>query len=136
MKFYLASSFKNKERVQVLRNKLKAKGYIHTYDWTINENITTLEELREIGQKEKEGIFEADFVVVLLPVGKGSHIELGIALGMGKKIYLYSPDNEVDNVETTSTFYHLREIEKCYGTLDELFDRIHRIENRTGAIHQ
>jgi hypothetical protein len=59
-----------------------------------------------------------------LPAGKGSHIELGIAIGNSKKVYLYSPNNEVDSIETKSRFYHLPEIEKCFGTLDELVDII------------
>ena len=67
---------------------------------------------------------EADIVVVLLPGGKGTHIELGIALGQGKRIFLYSTDKAIDNFETTSTFYHLPEIEKCFGTIDELVDII------------
>ncbi|WP_348775056.1 group-specific protein [Psychrobacillus sp. NEAU-3TGS] len=106
MKFYIASSLKNIEQVRYVSKRLKNKGFIHTYDWTINDNVTTLEELKVIGRKEKNAVIEADFVVVLLPAGKGSHIELGIAMGNDKKIYLYSPNNEVDNIETTSTFYH------------------------------
>jgi hypothetical protein len=124
MKFYIASSFKNIEKVRYVSDKLKDKGFIHTYDWTVNENVTTLLELKAIGQKEKNAVIEADFVVVLLPAGKGSHIELGIAIGNSKKVYLYSPNNEVDNIETTSTFYHLTEVEKCFGTIDELVELI------------
>ena len=124
MKFYIASSLKNIDQVRYVSKRLKNKGFIHTYDWTVNENVTTLEELKVIGQKEKNAVIEADFVVVLLPAGKGSHIELGIAMGNDKKIYLYSPNKEVDNIETTSTFYHLYEIEKCFGTIDELVDII------------
>ena len=60
---------------------------------------------------------EADFTIVLLPAGKGSHIEFGIALAQGKRIYLYSQNEEVNNFETTSTFYHLPQVEKCIGTL-------------------
>lgn len=124
MKFYIASSFKNIDKVRYVSERLKDKGFVHTYDWTLNENISTLEEIKMIGQKEKNAVIEADFVVILLPAGKGSHIELGIAIGNGKKIYLYSPNQEADNLETTSTFYHLPEIEKCIGTIDELVNII------------
>ncbi|QUG41866.1 group-specific protein [Psychrobacillus sp. INOP01] len=124
MKFYIASSLKNIDKVRYVSKRLKNKGFIHTYDWTVNENVTTLGELKVIGEKEKNAVIEADIVVVLLPAGKGSHIELGIAIGNRKKIYLYSPNNEVDNIETTSTFYHLPEIEKCFGTVDELVEII------------
>jgi nucleoside 2-deoxyribosyltransferase len=129
MKFYLASSFRNIATVNNVANQLKTRGYIQTYDWTKNakakeEQTFTFEDLKDIGQKEKNAVLEADIVVVLLPGGKGTHIELGIALGQGKRIFLYSPDKAIDNFETTSTFYHLPEIEKCFGTIDELVDII------------
>ena len=124
MRFYIASSLRNIDQVRYVSEKLKNIGFIHTYDWTVNENVTTLEELRVIGEKEKNAVIEADIVLVLLPAGKGSHIELGIAIGNGKNIYLYSPNKEIDNMETTSTFYHLTDIEKCFGTLDELVEII------------
>ncbi|WP_412839760.1 nucleoside 2-deoxyribosyltransferase [Bacillus paranthracis] len=128
-KFYVASSFKNIDAVNYVTNQLVSKGYVHTYCWTKNatareEQTSTLKDLKEIGQKEKNAVMESDFVVILLPGGKGTHIELGIALGQGKKIFLYSPDGAIDNFETTSTFYHLPDVEKCYGTLDDLLKRI------------
>ncbi|MBY7144842.1 hypothetical protein KFZ56_17625 [Virgibacillus sp. NKC19-3] len=67
---------------------------------------------------------EAAFIVVLLPGGKGTHIELGIALGRGKRVFLYSSNEEINNVETTSTFYHLEEVEKCFGTLDKFLKQV------------
>lgn len=128
-KFYIASSFKNTEAVQYVAEQLKEKGWCHTYDWTENAAVKeqrafTIDELIEIGQQEKAAITESDFVVILLPGGKGTHIEMGIALGLGKKIYLYSEDGAVDRLEMTSTFYHLPEVEKCFGSLDELLEKI------------
>ncbi|MCR8636581.1 nucleoside 2-deoxyribosyltransferase [Paenibacillus radicis (ex Xue et al. 2023)] len=124
MKFYVASSFKNIDSVKYVSERLISKGFIHTYDWTQLGKASTIEQLREIGHKEKNAVIEADFIVVLLPAGKGSHIELGIALGQGKPIYLHSPNEEVTNLETTSTFYHLPEVEPCFGTIEELVDLI------------
>ncbi|ALS77273.1 group-specific protein [Planococcus kocurii] len=133
-KFYVASSFRNIEAVNYVTNQLIDKGYLHTYDWTRNEKAKeeqtiTLEDLIEIGQSEKEAVMESDFVVVLLPGGKGTHVELGIALGQKKKVFLYSQDGAIKNVETTSTFYHLPEVEKCYGTLEELVNKIAASDN-------
>ena len=59
MKFYIASSLKNIDQVRYVSKRLKNKGFIHTYDWTVNENVTTLEELKAIGQKEKNAVIEA-----------------------------------------------------------------------------
>lgn len=110
--------------MRYVSKQLIKKGYVHTYDWTKNERASTLENLREIGQQEKEAVMEADFIIILLPAGKGSHIEFGIALGLGKRIYLYSPDDEVNRFETTSTFYHLPEVQKCIGTIEELIETV------------
>ncbi|WP_053368020.1 nucleoside 2-deoxyribosyltransferase [Bacillus sp. FJAT-27245] len=123
-KFYVASSFKNIDQVHEVSQLLIKKGYIQTYDWTKNERASTYEDLKEIGDQERNAVKEADLLIVLFPAGKGSHIELGIALGLGKKIFLYSPNGEVNNFETTSTFYHLPEVEKCLGTIEELVEMV------------
>jgi len=123
-KFYVASSFKNIDTVKYVCNCLINRGYFHTYDWTQNNRAATLEDLRVIGQYEKESVLESDFVIVILPAGKGSHIELGLALGQEIPIYLYSPNNDIDDFETTSTFYHLDGIVKCTGTIDSLIEQI------------
>lgn len=123
-KFYVASSFKNIEGVRYVSHQLKEKGYVHTYDWTQNSRASTFEDLREIGLKEREAVMEADFLIALLPGGKGTHVEIGIALALGKPVYLYSPNGEVDNLETTSTFYHVPEVVKVDGSLDELVEFI------------
>ncbi|GKV68656.1 hypothetical protein NCCP2716_11540 [Sporosarcina sp. NCCP-2716] len=114
----------NIDAVRHVSRRLTDNGFVHTYDWTTNDRAVTIEDLREIGIKEKQAVINADFLVVLLPAGKGSHIEFGLALGQGKTIYLYSPDDLIDNFETTSTFYHLSNVEKCTGSIDELIDTI------------
>ncbi|TFB24072.1 group-specific protein [Filobacillus milosensis] len=125
-KFYVASSFNNKDTVRRVSNELIDKGFMLTYDWTKNERASTLEDLQEIGQQEKKAVMEADFIIVLLPGGKGSHIEFGLALAQGKRIYLYSSNDEVNKFETTSTFYHLSEVEICIGSVNNL---IHTVTN-------
>lgn len=82
--------------------------------------------MKEIGFQEKNAVLDADFIIVLLPAGKGSHIEFGIALGQGKEVYLHSPNDDLNNFETTSTFYHLSNVKKSNGTIDELIDKVIR----------
>jgi len=76
MKFYIASSLKNIENVRQVAESFKARGFQHTYDWTTH------------WPRKISGVLAADVVIVMIPAGKGSHVELGIALGAGKKIYL------------------------------------------------
>ncbi|MFG6117233.1 group-specific protein [Halobacillus sp. MO56] len=121
-KFYVASSFKNIDTVRYVSNHLIEQGYIQTYDWTKNERASSFKDLKEIGTLEKEAVQEADFVIILLPAGKGSHIELGMALALGKRIFLHSPNDEVNQFETTSTFYHLPEVNTSNGSIDDLLN--------------
>lgn len=126
MKFYVASSFQNKEIVRVVSEKLMNNGWHHTYDWTQNNRACSLEALQKIGMLEKQAVADSDVVIVILPGGKGSHIELGMAIAWQKKTFLYSPNFEAMDMETTSTFYHLPEVQICTGSVEELISTIIR----------
>ncbi|MFJ7749277.1 hypothetical protein ACIQXM_04920 [Arthrobacter sp. NPDC097144] len=128
-RFYVASSFRNIVNVRYIAQTLESKGYVNTYDWTQNASAldgssVTLDNLSSIGQHELAAVIGADVVVVLLPGGKGTHVELGIAIAQGRRIILHSPAEVINNPGTTSTFYHLPEVEKCHGTLEDLITMI------------
>ncbi|WP_079912524.1 nucleoside 2-deoxyribosyltransferase [Paenibacillus sp. 32352] len=124
MKFYIASSLKNIENVRVAAKSLKSHGLIQTYDWTNHSNIDSITKLRQIGQDEVSGVLDADVVIVMIPAGKGSHVELGIALAAKKKIVLYSSTDEINDMKTTCSFYHLKEVEQIIGPMDELIKTV------------
>lgn len=124
MKFYIASSLRNIDNVRNVARVLKSRGFIQTYDWTTHTNVDSISKLREIGHEEVSGVLDADVVIVMMPAGKGSHVELGIALGTKKKIYLYSSTHEINDIRTTSTFYHLEEVEQCIGSLEDLISSV------------
>ena len=128
-RFYVASSFRNIVNVRHIAQTLENMGYVNTYDWTENASAldghsVTVGDLRSIGLQERDAVIGADLVVVLLPGGKSAHVELGIAIAQGRRIILHSPAEVIDNPGTTSTFYHLPELEKCHGTLDDLIAMI------------
>ncbi|MEC1177186.1 group-specific protein [Metasolibacillus meyeri] len=122
--FYIASSFQNIDVVRYVRDQLIIKDFHHTYDWTQNSRAANLEELQRIGNAEKQAVQLADFLVVLLPAGKGSHIEFGIALANDIKIYLYSPNEDIYDMDFTSTFYHLDNVHIIVGTYEQLVEKI------------
>ena len=124
MKFYIASSFRNKKAVQELSARLTQHGGIHTYDWTQINRADTFEILREVGIRERNGVADSDLVLVMLPGGKGTHIELGMAIALGKRIILFDPEGEVMDLAATSTFYHLPGIEIFTGSTDGLIKMV------------
>lgn len=123
MNFYIASSFQNKQHVQTLASELKRHGFKHTYDWTTNEKAATFDELASIGEAELEAVKMADFLIVLLPGGKGTHIELGIAIGRNIPVYLFNEEG-FHNAKEASTFYHTSGVTRVEESYEQLVQTI------------
>ncbi|TKD70681.1 nucleoside 2-deoxyribosyltransferase [Pseudalkalibacillus hwajinpoensis] len=124
MKFYVASGFQNKAKVQQFSEQLKQEGFTQTYDWTKNVRASTEEELEIIGEDELKAVRNADFLVVILPGGKGTHIEMGIALGLSIPVYLYS--KEFPEPTESTTFYYTSGVTRCSGSLSDLLALINK----------
>ena len=134
IKFYIASSFANKEKVRVAAGSLKDRGYIQTFDWTANLRASSIDDLKSYGELERRAVLEADFLVVLLPAGKGSHIEMGIAIGQGMPVYLVSETDELFNFDVTSTFYHLPQVKILIGPLNDSIECIRKTEHKCKSV--
>ena len=130
MRFYIASSLKNKEFVRYVAYRLELKGFTWTYDWTANDQPENYGDLKRIGEKEIEGIKNADFLVLLMPAGVGSHVELGVALGLRKRIYLYTPTYDIYDIENTSTFYFVDGVHKFAGFIENFIHEILKYEGK------
>lgn len=120
MKFYIGSGMKNCELVNYYAKILEQNGWKHTYNWAKNINgDETIEDLVEYSKLERQGIIDSDVVVILLPAGRGTHIELGMALALNKKIFLCSETKEEFDIKNTVNFYQLPSIVRLVGTADE-----------------
>lgn len=94
-RFYLTSGLKNARAAEELVFQLRALGFEQTYNWLVHGSVKSEgpTRMREVSARGIEGIERADFIVVLLPGGRGSHVELGAALGLGKPVFLVA-ENE------------------------------------------
>ena len=120
MKFYIGSGMKNCDLVNYYSEVLKDSGWYQTYDWVKNVNDDVdVNDMREYAQLEKQGIVDSDVVIILLPAGRGAHIELGMALALEKKLFLCSTTKEEFSLENTVAFYELNDAVKLIGTADE-----------------
>jgi nucleoside 2-deoxyribosyltransferase len=128
MKFYVASGYGNKNLVKKTINALHQKSWTNTYDWTQSSRQISESVLALIGEDELNGVKNADVVIILLPGGKGTHVELGIALGLSKRVYLYSPDDSIKDYEKTCTFYYVNKIHRFIGAFDEFITYFYQIE--------
>lgn len=107
MKFYIGSGMKNCELVNYYSKKLEEKGWKHTYNWAKNINgDETIKDLIEYSKLEQQGIIDSDVVIILLPAGRGTHIELGMALALNKKIFLCSETKEEFSIKCCKNMIH------------------------------
>lgn len=125
MKFYIGSGMKNCDLVNTYANLLKENGWKQTYDWVKNiSNDIRKEDMIKYATLESQGIIDADVVIILLPGGRGSHIELGMALALNKKIFLCSATEEDFNILNTVAFYELPKITQLVGNVEDNVKKI------------
>ena len=129
MKFYIGSGFKNCELVNYYSKVLQENGWEHTYNWTKNiSNNPTVEDLIKYSKLEQNAIIDADVIIILLPAGRGTHIELGMALALNKKIFLCSASEDEFSIENTVNFYQLPQIKRVVGNADDNIKQIINME--------
>jgi len=122
VKFYIASKLENAARVRELAEILKSWGWKHTYDWTEHGRVLGREALQSVAAEELAGVIRADLITILLPGGKGTHVELGLALAYEKKIVLYSENPALfdPGSNLTCSFYWLPWVERICCPWEDL----------------
>lgn len=112
------------------RDALKILGHEISYDWTLHGSVksVSIERLREVSVNELKGLSEADFVVVLLPGGNGTHLELGFAIASGKRVFLHSEDPALFELgPQTNAFYHHPDVIRLSCPLADVATLIHSL---------
>ncbi|MBR8645485.1 nucleoside 2-deoxyribosyltransferase [[Brevibacterium] frigoritolerans] len=104
MKYYIASDEKNLKQVKSLIKKLTSKGFTCVNDMNLITNDEKNQITDDIGEYEKKGIEEANFMLIFLTAGKGNLYELGYALSLNKKIIVYSPEKENYHINKNQYF--------------------------------
>lgn len=140
MKFYLASGLENVKSAHFFRDALVSAGHTQTYDWTTHGAVAAhgIERIRQVAAAELKGVLDADFVVVVLPGGRGTHFEMGAAYTAGKPIFVYAPKmNLISAHPDTCAFYHLSNVQTFSGDSDLCVKAIIRLldpKTHLGAI--
>jgi hypothetical protein len=108
MRIYLASGLENLPRAKEVRDLLLVAGHTITYDWMAHGPAGDKGEshMARIAEAECRGVKDADCVVVLLPGGRGTHAELGMALALNKAVLLWDESATTWQVSnSTCAFY-------------------------------
>lgn len=125
MRFYVGSGMKNLELVNYYAKLLKENGWEQTHDWVKNvSDDISKDDMIKYASLESQGVVDADVVIMLLPGGRGAHIELGMAMALNKKIFLCSTTEEEFSIENTVAFYELPKIIQLVGNAEDNVKRI------------
>jgi nucleoside 2-deoxyribosyltransferase len=134
MKFYIATSLSRETAHHAVREALRTCGHEITYDWTLHGSVKSVSKarLQEVAMLELNGVSEADFVVVLLPGGNGTHLELGFAIAKGKKVFIHSEDSSIFELgPQTNAFYHHPDVSALHCPLSNVAAKVHALLNQS-----
>ncbi len=109
MKYYIATKLENHAEHNRVRDMMANLGHEITYDWTTHGAVWRkgIQCIREIASLETDGVTGADIIIVLWPGGRGTHIEMGIAIGARIPIvFISSVDGHHEASAETCAFYH------------------------------
>jgi len=105
-KFYLATRIDRAAQAEKLLEAFKSRGWERTFTWA-GEDKGGAEGYPEVALAELAGVREADVLIVLLPGGYGTHVEIGAALALEKPVILHAPDQKtLDNPYPCVFHYH------------------------------
>jgi len=123
MKYYIATGLERAKAHNIVRDALNDLGHEITYDWTVHGSVqkTSLSRLKEVGHLELQAVKDADFVVVLLPGGNGTHTEFGLTIAYNKPVFLHASDSKfLELGDETCAFYHLNHVTQMKGSVEDM----------------
>lgn len=104
-RFYLSTQKDRNTEVSSLLEALRTKGWERTFDWGSRE-ASSKSEYAELAAAEISGIREAEVVIVVLPGGRGTHVEIGAAIALGKPVILHAPDDRTLQTPYPCAFHY------------------------------
>ena len=137
MKFYIASKLENFQEVRSVADALVSAGHEHTYDWTAHGCVQgDSMRMGKVAEAEKQGVLEADVLIALLPGGRGTHVEIGMALALDIPVLMVSQDPALFGCEGEICVFYWGEATRRFvgngrrlpAFLADRLDRMERLE--------
>jgi nucleoside 2-deoxyribosyltransferase len=104
-RFYLATRIDRVAQAEAVVEALKAHGWERTFAWTGQDDAGP-EGYADTALAELAGVREADVLIVLLPGGYGTHVEIGTALALGKPVILHASDRKTLETPYPCVFHY------------------------------
>ena len=119
-RFYVATCLAQREKAARLIAALEAAGHRCTYNWPLHGSKESQPEAWPVvAQSELAGVYSAHGLIVLLPGGRGSHVELGCALGTNIPVLLVGSESDLIAGGYHCVFHYHRLVQRVAPTTDE-----------------
>jgi nucleoside 2-deoxyribosyltransferase len=131
-RFYLSTRKDRSGQAAALLEALKAKGWQRTLDWADQGNVGP-DGYADTALTEIAAVREADVLVVLLPGGYGTHVEIGAALALGKPVILHAPDRKTMDTPYPCIFHYHPQVKLIVSqvlNVDEVLACMPRVKSR------
>lgn len=133
---YIATRLENAANARLLAGFVEGLNWSVTYQWWEHGSVQRdgFERMREVARDELEGVLDAHVLIVLLPGGRGTHVELGAALGLGAAshylIHAFDDDALHTGDGTHCAFYYHPAVELIVGDWGVLLARLMDIHEK------
>jgi nucleoside 2-deoxyribosyltransferase len=139
MKVYIATGLEFAATQNRVRDALMAAGHEITYDWSAHGSVQSEGEKRiaEVAELEMGGVRDADVVIVLLPGGRGTHTELGMAIAWRKPVLVVAiPHGRAFHAQDgrTCAFYYAPLVRRVYVSAYEDDDEIRHVVQQAESL--
>lgn len=104
-RFYVSSRKDRSKEANALAEALKEQGWERTFEWS-DLGDATAESRAATAEAELQGVRDADVLIVLLPGGFGTHVEIGAALALAKPVILHAPDQKTLETPYPCVFHY------------------------------
>lgn len=89
-KVYVASGLRNYERVQKIQNRLRACGLEVAFDWAYRYENGLDDDT--VCRQEIQAVKSTDALLLVMPGKRGSHVEMGVAIGAEKPVVVLNEE--------------------------------------------
>jgi nucleoside 2-deoxyribosyltransferase len=111
--FYVAARKDRADDANALSKLLIERGWQRTFTWTSQEDGL---QMGDTAEAELNGVRDADVLIALLPGGYGTHVEIGAALALGKRVILHAPDADTLAQPYPCVFHHHPSVVRLFSS--------------------
>jgi nucleoside 2-deoxyribosyltransferase len=104
-RFFLSTRKDRASEANAISAALEIHGWARTFTWSAVDGAD-INQQAAMAIADLQGVRDADVLIVLLPGGYGTHVEIGAALALKKPVILHSPDCQTLETPYTCVFHY------------------------------